>query len=163
MSYKNTPYSDRSDIEKIYTNWKKVAGLYSRGEWSSAIVRAATAAEIAANLVVREELENQKSIDAPFVNHLMIWANGIQGKYQKLILPAIVGKSYEQDFKSVSSKISALNKARNKIVHGGEFGNSEPAHEIISNASDIIVRFVKPYHEEFKLDEIQIKVEEPSI
>jgi hypothetical protein len=56
MSYTSKKYEDRTDIEKIQSNWKKLSGLYSRREWSGSVVRAATAAEIASNLVVREEL-----------------------------------------------------------------------------------------------------------
>ncbi len=159
MSYKNKPYTDRTDLEKIKSNWKKLQGLYSRREWSSAIVRAATTSEIAANLVVREELQNQKNIDEDFVTHLMIWANGIQGKYQKLILPAIKGKEHEQNFKDLSNKIGKINRERNSIVHTGTFGNPEPAHEIISEAREVILNFVRPYHNEFDLVEIE-KIEE---
>jgi hypothetical protein len=46
---KKKPYSERTDLEKIKSQWKKTTGFLERGEWSSAIVRAATAAEIAAN------------------------------------------------------------------------------------------------------------------
>ena len=84
---KRKPYSERTDLEKITSNWKKISGLIGREEWSSAIVRAATAAEIATNLVVREELEVKRGLETDFVDHLLEWANGIQGKYQKLILP----------------------------------------------------------------------------
>lgn len=159
MLYSNKRYEDRTDIEKILSNWKKLSGLYSRKEWSSSIVRAATAAEIASNLVVREELENIKGIDEPFVSHLMMWANGIQGKFQKLILPAVVGKDYEQTFKQLSNDIGDINRIRNGIVHAGKFADSEPAHEVIVKARNVILAFVRQYHTTFKLDEID-KIEE---
>jgi hypothetical protein len=159
MSYTSKKYEDRTDIEKIQSNWKKLSGLYSRGEWSSSIVRAATAAEIASNLVVREELENIKGIDEPFVSHLMMWANGIQGKYQKLILPAVEGNAHAQTFKQLSNDIGDINKIRNGIVHAGKFADSAPAHEVIVKARTVILAFVRQYHEDFDLVEI-CKVED---
>lgn len=162
MTYKSRPYSDRTDLDKIRSNWKKINGLYSRREWSSSVVRAATTAEIATNLVVREELENLKGIDEPFVNHLMIWANGIQGKYQKLIMPAVEGKEYKDRFRALSSKIGEINRERNKIVHGGHFTDSAPAHDIIVKAREVVHVFVQQYHPQFTLDEIQF-IEEKNI
>ena len=159
MSYKNKIYSERTDIEKIQSNWKKISGLYSRREWSSAVVRAATSAEIATNLVIREELENGKNIDKEFVSHLMIWANGIQGKYQRLIIPAVKNKEYEEKFKSLSTMIGEVNRERNKIVHGGSFTDSEPAHEIIEKSKNIILEFVCQYNPDFQLSEIQLITE----
>ncbi|MFG1495390.1 hypothetical protein ABMA57_02075 [Saccharospirillum sp. HFRX-1] len=154
MSYTSKEYEDRSDIEKIQSNWKKLSGLYSRNEWSSSIVRAATTAEIASNLVVREELENIKGIDEPFVSHLMMWANGIQGKFQKLILPAVEGKDYALTFKQLSNDISDINRIRNGIVHAGKFADYQPAHDVIVKARTVILTFVCQYHNDFNLDEI---------
>ncbi len=156
MSYTNKAYEDRTDIERIQSNWKKLSGLYSRGEWSSSIVRAATAAEIASNLVVREELQNIKGIDEPFVTHLMMWANGIQGKFQKLILPAVSGKDYDMIFKRLSRDIGDINKIRNGIVHAGKFADSEPAHEVLVKARRVILSLVRQYHSDFDLDEIAL-------
>ncbi len=159
MSYTSKAYEDRTDIEKIQSNWKKLSGLYSRGEWSSSIVRAATAAEIASNLVVREELQNTKGIDEPFVNHLMMWANGIQGKFQKLILPAVEGKGYAQAFRELSTDIGDINKIRNGIVHAGKFADSAPAHELLVKARRVILVFVRQYHPDFDIDEIELNEE----
>ncbi|MBE3880063.1 hypothetical protein HJ161_23855, partial [Vibrio parahaemolyticus] len=145
---------DRTDLEKIQSNWKKVKWFISKKRMVKLSVRAATAAEIAANLVVREELENQKGIDTPFVNHLMIWANGIQGKYQKLIMASVKGKPQEESFKALSSKIGKVNKRRNQIVHGGHFDNSDTAHEVIMEAKELIQVLVGYYTPGFELDDI---------
>ena len=45
-------YEKRSDVEKIKTKWTKLSGLHTRSEWSAAVVRAATAAELAANQAI---------------------------------------------------------------------------------------------------------------
>jgi hypothetical protein len=49
------PYKELSDLEKVQKQWHKLTGLHTREEWSAAIVRAATAAEIAATFAVRRE------------------------------------------------------------------------------------------------------------
>lgn len=51
----NKPYEKLSDLEKLQKQWHKLSGLNTREEWSAAIVRAATAAELAANFAVRNE------------------------------------------------------------------------------------------------------------
>ena len=74
-----------------------------REVWSSAVVGAATATEIAANLVVREELIESRKLEEEFVDHLLKWANGLQGKFDKLILPITKGESYHGDFKKLKA------------------------------------------------------------
>jgi hypothetical protein len=51
------PYADRTDVERLQSTWRKLSGLMNRKEWSSAVTRAATAAEIAANIAIRHELQ----------------------------------------------------------------------------------------------------------
>ncbi len=46
-------YDKRSEVEKIESQWTKLSGLHTGEEWSAAVVRAATAAELAANLGLR--------------------------------------------------------------------------------------------------------------
>jgi|GEM_PF-5508812 len=61
---KKPPYADRSDIDKIRSQWKKLTGLYSREEPSAAVVRAATAVELSVNLAIRAEFANQSELSA---------------------------------------------------------------------------------------------------
>ena len=135
MKKKRKAYSERSDIEKIQSNWKKISGLLKRKEWSGAIVRAATAAEIAANLVVREELEVRRGLEKDFVDHLLIWANGVQGKYQKLVLPTTKNEVFHNEFKRLQKNITEVNKERNKVVHQGQFKKKETALRVVSESS----------------------------
>jgi hypothetical protein len=81
------PYAQRTDIERLHSSWKKLDGLMKRREWSAAITRAATAAEIAANIAVRKELQEKRKLEASFVDHLLKWANGLAGKLDKLLRP----------------------------------------------------------------------------
>ena len=84
MKKKRNPYSKRSDHGKAQTNWSKTVGLLSRKEYSPAIVRAATFLEIVSNIVVRKELVGIYKLPNDFVDSLLIWANGLRGKWDQL-------------------------------------------------------------------------------
>jgi hypothetical protein len=148
------PYSERTDIEKIKSNWNKTIKLFQKKESSGTIVPAATAVEIAANLVIREELQVKKSLEKDFVDSLLIWANGIQGKFDRLILPIVQGSEKYDIFNAVKSKISAINKERNSIVHSGQFKKDNTALKIISLSKEVIETFVQQYKDNFKLKNI---------
>lgn len=81
------PYEQRTDLEKVQSQWHKLSGLHTREEWSAAIVRSATAAEIAANFAVRAEFAERSQFDSAFVDNLLHWANGIAGKLDRLLIP----------------------------------------------------------------------------
>lgn len=81
------PYADRTDLEKVQSQWHKLSGLHTREEWSAAIVRAATATEISANYAIRCEFATQSQLPAHFVDSTLRWANGLAGKVEKLLLP----------------------------------------------------------------------------
>jgi hypothetical protein len=148
------PYSERNDIEKIISNWNKATGLYNRKEASAAIVRAATAAEIAANLVIRQELEVKRKLGKDFVDSLLIWANGIQGKFDRLILPLMKGSANFETFNRAKLKIEKINKERNSIAHSGQFKKKGTAKEIINLSKEVIEMLVQQYRKDFKLKEI---------
>jgi hypothetical protein len=151
---KKKPYSERTDLEKIKSNWTKTHGLFKREEYSMAIVRAATAAEIAANLVIRKELEEKRGLDFEFVDNLLIWANGIQGKFDRLILPVTKGTKKHDVFKKVKNKVSELNKERNSIAHSGQFKKESTAIKMVNLAKEVIEKLVGRYEKKFKLQKI---------
>ena len=148
------PYSERSDLEKIQSNWRKIRGFIDREEWSSAVVRAATVAEIATNLVVKHELQEKRGLESEFVDHLMLWANGIQGKYQKLIMPSVKGRKFQKEFASLQKKIGNLNKERNSVAHQGQFKKKSTAVRVVGEAREIINILVEKYHKGFKLEQV---------
>lgn len=80
-------YEQRSDVDNIQSQWYKLTGLHSPEEWSAAVVRAATAAEIAANFAVRQEFKARSKFDGNFINSLLRWANGLDGKLNRLLFP----------------------------------------------------------------------------
>ncbi|MGX7877194.1 hypothetical protein ACVDG8_012160 [Mesorhizobium sp. ORM8.1] len=81
------PYSERSDLEKLQSQWNKLSGLHLRDEPSAAIVRCATAAEIAANYAIRTEWARQTEFDAATIDQFLRWANGLHGKVTRLFVP----------------------------------------------------------------------------
>jgi hypothetical protein len=142
---------DRTDLEKIQSQWKKLTGLHSREEFSSAVVRAATAAEIAANFAVRKEFESQSKCREDFVNSLLRWANGIEGKLNRLLIPMTKGRKHHKTLSSVKERVERVNKKRNAVAHQGEFCNIDESKEVIDDARHFIETVVKLYDPSFKL------------
>lgn len=145
------PYNERTDIERLRSNWKKLTGLMNRKEWSAAITRAATAAEIAANIAVRYELQEKRNLESPFVDHLLRWANGLAGKLDKLLRPLPTNQERHKIFKSLHKKAEKINDQRNLVVHSGNFMNQAEAEEIVTLAREFIEEIVSIYHDGFKL------------
>lgn len=139
------PYGERSDHQKIKANWNKVRGLLKRKEWSAAIVRAATAAEIAANLVIRDELIAKRQLDAALVDHFLKWANGIQGKFDKLIIPLVKGREHSKAFGQLAKRVQDINQKRNAVVHTGSFGSEKDARAVTMEAYVVIQELIRPY------------------
>jgi len=144
-------YSERTDIERLKSNWKKLQGFMHRNEWSAAITRAATAAEIAANIAVRHELQEQRQLEVSFVDHLLHWANGLAGKLNKLLRPLHTTNARQKIFKSLQKKAQKINDQRNLVVHSGNFMNQKEAEEVVSLAKKFIEKIVGIYHVGFKL------------
>jgi hypothetical protein len=154
---KKVPYSERTDIEKIESNWTKTRGLYKKGEWSGAIVRAATAVEIAANLVIREELQVARKLEKNFVDSLLMWANGIQGKLDRIIIPIVKDSKNKKVLTEIKSKINDINKERNAIVHSGQFKKNKTAAKIITLSKEVVETLVRRYKKNFTLEDINVR------
>lgn len=84
------PYNERTDLEKLCSQWTKLSGLHGRDEPSAAIVRCATAAEIAANYAVRTEWTKKTEFDAAIVDQFLRWANGLPLKVERLLCPDLL-------------------------------------------------------------------------
>lgn len=131
------PYSKRTDFEKIKSNWRKSQGLFEREEWSHAIVRSTTAVELAANLLIRTNFM-KFNLDKHLVDDLLKISNGLQGKWQKLLIPLYKGKKEQAELKKMLKHISSLWDNRNTIVHGGEFRSKGTAKKRIAEAKEAI-------------------------
>lgn len=148
------PYEERSDLEKVNSQWHKLSGLHTREEWSAAIVRAATAAEIAANFAIRAEFAARSDFDEEFVNALLRWANGLAGKLDKLLVPlAAHSKNKQKAMRALCNTAKDINRKRNAIAHQGEFCNEDEAIEIIEKTKDFITGLVSLYEPAFELKE----------
>jgi len=145
------PYEERSDLEKIQSQWNKLSGLHSREEWSAAIVRAATAAEIAANFAIRKEYEAKSQLSPSFVDSMLLWANGIAGKIDRLLIKLTEGEKNHKTIRKLKSVSEQINKKRNAIAHHGEFCNEEEAKVAIQQSRDFIEALVQLYEPDFAL------------
>lgn len=145
------PYEDRSDLEKIQSQWNKLSGLHSREEWSAAIVRAATAAEIAANFAIRMEFEAKSQLSSGFVDSMLRWANGIAGKVDRLLINLTEGEKNHKSIKKLQSVSEQINKKRNAIAHQGEFCNEDEAKVVIQQSREFIEILVRLYEPSFAL------------
>ena len=83
------PYAERSDLGKIQSQWVKLTGLQDRTDYSAAVIRAASATELAVNYALRKEFSARSQFDAKFVDGLLMWANGLKGKVERLLLPIL--------------------------------------------------------------------------
>jgi hypothetical protein len=149
------PYDKRSDLEKIRSQWIKLTGLHNRKEASAAIVRAATAAEIAANYAIRCEFARQSQIKPLIVDDFLIWANGLDGKINRLVLPLCFGGTKTAEFKKLQVSASQISEVRNKIVHRGVFASPSNARKIISHAGIFVQILVRRYDASFKLTPVR--------
>lgn len=151
MKNKKAVYSKRSDLEKVKSNWRKTKGLFTRGEWSTVVIRAVTTVELSANYVIRKELQEKRKLEKEFVDHLLIWANGIRGKFDKLLIPLFRKTDFEKDLKKLKKKVEDINKVRNIIVHSGQFKKEVTALRVMEESKEIIETLISEYERDFKL------------
>jgi hypothetical protein len=152
---KKLPYSERSDVDKVRANWTKTRGLFERDEYSVAIIRAATTVEIAVNLAVRQELISAKGLPMKFVDQLLKWTNGVNGKLNNMLKPLWQETPQGKErFKTLSDPIRKVNLVRNSVVHSGEFKNRRTAIEVLDRSHLVIMASITPYEPKFVLKRI---------
>jgi len=110
-----------------------------------AIVRAATCAEIAANILIRTELSRERSLEPAFVNSLLHWANGLQGKLSRIILPLFKGTPDHKRLQMLLKSVSTLNDTRNAIAHSGQFAGHATARKLLTLAHAVCMELASPY------------------
>lgn len=146
------PYDERSDEEKLRANWKKTLGLFRRGEFSVAVIRAGTTLEIAANIVIRSELVQGAGLSQDFVDNMLKWANGLAGKMTKIIKPAVTGGPHEQAVRELTNDIAYVNRQRNDVAHSGQFRTKSSARRVLQRAHAAAIGLVRLYDPDFDLD-----------
>jgi hypothetical protein len=139
------PYEERTDLEKCQSQWWKLTGLHDREEWSAALVRAATAAEIACNYAIRTEISSQGKLRSDVVDRLLRDANGLKGKIDRLLMPLVKGTKKESAISRLKLRALAdeINDARNGIVHRGEFRNEKAATKTIETTRRFVQGLVR--------------------
>jgi hypothetical protein len=147
------PYEKRTDLERCQSQWRKLQGLHSRDEWSAAIVRAATAAEIATNYSIRAEFKKQSHVSKEFVDSQLKWANGIEGKITRILVPLTDGTDKAEEIALLIPVVREINKTRNDIVHRGEFRDEAEATATIEHSRHFIETLVRLYKPKFKLQD----------
>lgn len=147
---KPKPYDERTDLEKIQSQWVKLTGLHGRTDWSAAVVRAATATEITANLAIRAEYTALGILDTAAIDKKLIQANGLKGK-MKLLLPLLKGNDKYGVVKELSKLATTINDKRNGIVHRGEFCSEVRATELIGHCEQFVHGVVRLYDPTFTL------------
>jgi hypothetical protein len=152
---KRKPYSQRSEIEKIRSQWRKIKGLHNEKQASAAVMRAATAAELAANFAIRKEFSSRSQFDAVFVDKLLRWANGLDGKMSRLIMPLFESKAERDVIRSLKAVADRINRERNGIAHQGEFRTGQEARIIIEEARHFTETLVRIYRPNFGLSQIK--------
>ncbi|MFG0642871.1 hypothetical protein [Delftia sp. WSY_22] len=150
---KRTDYEFRTDIQKIESQWIKLSGLHGQDEWSAVVLRAATAAEIAANFVIRQEFRKLSKFSPEFVDKLLVWANGLDGKMNKLILPMMAEDERLGKFKELSKIGASIFAKRNKIAHQGVFTKKKESEIIIADCKKFVEEMVGFYEEDFMLSD----------
>ena len=133
-----TPYEERSDGEKLRSNWTKATGLYAREDWSAAIVRAATVVELAANIYIRQFFGGY-DVPGSFIDTMLSNANGIHGKFHRLVKPAAQVDGQWEELSKFRRKIQEINEHRNGVTHSGKFKSEEDATMVFTNALEVIV------------------------
>lgn len=156
---KKKPYQDLDDLEKLGKQWRKLSGLHHRKEWSAVVMRAATATEIAANLAIRNEFESRSDLDADFVDSLLLWANGLQGKVTRLLQPLYKGSPKAKKLAPLITVMKRINSKRNAVAHAGEFCNVDEADAVIADCRTFVEGLVVLYHPDFKLKEHKFELE----
>jgi hypothetical protein len=146
---------ERTDPEKVFANWNKTLGLFERGEYSLAIVRAAVTMELAANIVVRAELVKKRNLPVDFVDSLLKWSNGLSGKFDKLIYPILKGSPNYESFKSLDADWRKTNKERNGVAHSGDFKTKSVAEDILSRARKVVATMMSDYQPTLKFGKTQ--------
>jgi hypothetical protein len=147
------PYDQRTDLEKIQSQWTKLSGLHSRTDWSAAVVRAATATELAVTLAIRREFAARSQLDAAFIDGLLKWANGLTGKLDKLLLPLLKGGDNHKAVSDLCKLARKINDKRNDIAHRGEFCSEQQATELIADCKTFVHGIVQLYEPGFELNE----------
>lgn len=145
------PYSRASDAKKVQVNWHSSCLSYIRNEYSMAIVRSAVCIELAATLAIRIELIKNRRLEPQFVDHLLRWANGLNGKFEKILYPLLDGTPRGTNLKSLARVWRKVSAERNAIAHSGHFKKASTARHHLDLTYEVITGIANEYHVNLKI------------
>jgi hypothetical protein len=146
---------ERTDPQKVWANWNKTLGLLERDEYSVAIVRAAVSVELAANIVIRTELVKKRKLPVHFVDSLLKGANGIAGKFDKLIYPILKGSPKHESFKDLAADWHKINDERHSVAHKGDFKGKSVAVDVVKRARRVLRAMMADYEPSLRFGRTQ--------
>lgn len=150
-------YSSASDGEKVLRNWNKSKGLYTRREYSVAVLRCGTCVELVVNFAIRQELVTNHKLPLPFADTLLKNANGLYTKFQNLFLPIMEGHKKHADLKKIwKDDIIKINTERNGIAHRGEFRSQKVAKEVMKKTESVLGFIFGIYGNAYKIVPFEI-------
>jgi hypothetical protein len=114
-----------------------LSGLHDREGWSSAIVRAASAAEISANYFIRRKFAEMSDFDAQFVDERLLWANGLRGEIERFILKLERDPDRLAELKKLQKIALEIINDRNSVVHSGRFSSPDEAKLVEKHARQL--------------------------
>jgi hypothetical protein len=140
------PYVDRTDEEKLQTQWIKANGLLQRRDWSAATVRIATAMEMSANITLSEVFV-RAGRSRRNLKEALKWS--LNGKLSEI--EHHVGEHHRSRIQAVTPRVLATYRKRNRIVHQGEFCDPQETAEHTSTAMSLIQILMPIYRPTFTL------------
>lgn len=153
---KRTPYSKASDDEKVVRNWNKACKLFSRREYSVAIIRCGTCVELSVNFAIRQELVTERGLPLKFVDKLLKSANGLRNKYQNIFLPIMEEYQEHDELKELWNKqIVKINKERNAVIHSGEFRSEKVARTVLKKTYNALLGIMDLYDHKAPIKEFE--------
>ena len=78
-------------------------------------------------------------VPGSFIDSLLLNANGIHGKFHRLVKPAAQVDGQWQELSKIERKIQGINKHRNGVAHSGKFKRNQDATTVLTNALEAIV------------------------
>ena|SRR5579862_2791493 len=104
------------------------------------------------DLAIRAEFASRSQFDSDFVDSLLTWANGIDGKINRLLIPLCKGiTNKEQELRRLRAYAERINKERNAVVHRGEFRNEAESEATIKDVKVFVKGLVTLYKPTFTL------------
>ena len=155
-NHKITGVDTVPELEKIRLSWRKTLTFFEKKEWSNAVIRAAITIEMAANFVIRQELEIRRNLEPEFVDSLLLWANGIHGKFTRIILPILKNSERYADFKKIQEQVFYIDEERNSVVHSGITKQRRTAEKVLGAGREMIEMLVRDYHGFFELKGLRV-------